>query len=100
MSSPKRLLEALSGLNAPGDGGLSREAAQALSEKIVKMSKADAITSRVTCSGSAVESTIIAFSPPVSAISGTIAPLRAAKWRLMVSAVAVEPVMATPANAG
>ncbi len=40
MSSPKRLLEALT---APGDGGLSREAAQALSEKIVKMSKADAI---------------------------------------------------------
>jgi predicted Zn-dependent protease len=40
MSSPKRLLDALS---APGDGGLSREAAQALSEKIVKMSKADAI---------------------------------------------------------
>ena len=43
MSSPKRLLEALVGFNAPGDGGLSREAAQALSEKIVKMSKADAI---------------------------------------------------------
>jgi predicted Zn-dependent protease len=40
MSSPKRLLDALT---APGDGGLSREAAQALSEKIVKMSKADAI---------------------------------------------------------
>jgi predicted Zn-dependent protease len=39
-SSPKRLLDALM---APGDGGLSREAAQALSEKIVKMSKADAI---------------------------------------------------------
>lgn len=43
MSSPKRLLDALTGVNAPGDGGLSREAAQALSEKIVKMSKADAI---------------------------------------------------------
>jgi predicted Zn-dependent protease len=40
MSSPKRLLDALT---APGDSGLSREAAQALSEKIVKMSKADAI---------------------------------------------------------
>ena len=39
-SSPKRLLEALT---APGDGGLSREAAQALSERIVKWSKADAI---------------------------------------------------------
>lgn len=43
MSSPKRLLDALSGVSAPGDSGLSREAAQALSEKIVKMSKADAI---------------------------------------------------------
>ena len=40
MTSPKRLLAALT---APGDAGLSREAAQALSEKIVKMSKADAI---------------------------------------------------------
>ncbi|MGH7655622.1 MAG: TldD/PmbA family protein [Gemmatimonadaceae bacterium] len=40
MSSPKRLLDALT---APGDSGLSRDAAQALSEKIVKMSKADAI---------------------------------------------------------
>jgi len=40
MSSPKRLLEALT---SPGDAGLSREAAQALSEKIVKLSKADAI---------------------------------------------------------
>ena len=39
-SSPKRLLDALT---APGDAGLSREAAQALSEKIVKWSKADAI---------------------------------------------------------
>jgi predicted Zn-dependent protease len=40
MSSPKRLLDALT---SPGDAGLSREAAQALSEKIVKLSKADAI---------------------------------------------------------
>ena len=35
-------------------------------------------TSRTTCSGSAEESTIIAFCPPVSAISGTIGPSRAA----------------------
>ena len=49
MSSPKRLLEALVGSNAPGDGGLSREAAQALSEKIVKMSKADAINVTDQC---------------------------------------------------
>ncbi|HEX7546257.1 MAG TPA: TldD/PmbA family protein [Gemmatimonadaceae bacterium] len=39
-ASPKQLLDALT---APGDAGLSREAAQALSEKIVKWSKADAI---------------------------------------------------------
>ncbi len=40
MASPKRLLDALT---APGDGGLSRAEAQALSEKIIKMSKADAV---------------------------------------------------------
>ena len=33
--------------------------------------KAEATTSRTTCSGSADESAIIAFWPPVSAISGT-----------------------------
>jgi hypothetical protein len=32
--------------------------------------KAEATMSRTACSGSAVESTIIALSPPVSAISG------------------------------
>ena len=42
MPSPKRLLDALV---APGDTGLSRDAAHALSEKIVKLSKADAIDS-------------------------------------------------------
>ena len=40
----------------------------------------------------------MALSPPVSAISGTIAPLRAARARLIVRAVAVDPVMATPAS--
>jgi hypothetical protein len=39
------------------------------------LSKADAITSRVTCSGNAVESTIIAFWPPVSAISVASGPV-------------------------
>jgi len=38
--------------------------------------------------------------PAVSAISGTMAPPRAASVRLMVKAVAVDPVMATPASAG
>ena len=36
--------------------------------------KAELITSSVTCSGSAVASTIMALMPPVSAISGTIGP--------------------------
>jgi hypothetical protein len=40
--------------------------------------KAEATTSRTTCSGSAVESTIMAFCPPVSAISGTMGPRFAA----------------------
>ena len=44
---------------------------------------AETITSSITCSGSAEESTSIAFSPPVSAISGTIGPERAASARSM-----------------
>jgi hypothetical protein len=62
--------------------------------------KAEAMTSRVTCSGSADESTIIAFCPPVSAISGMIGPSRSASVRLMARAVSVEPVKATPAISG
>ena len=37
--------------------------------------KAEVMTSSTTCSGSAVASTTIAFTPPVSAIRGTIAPV-------------------------
>ena len=62
--------------------------------------KLDATTSRVTCSGSAELSTIIAFCPPVSAISGMIAPSRAASPRLIARAVSVDPVNATPAISG
>ena len=40
MSAPKRLLEAVT---LPPEATISREAAQAICEKIVKMSKADAI---------------------------------------------------------
>ena len=47
---------------------------------------ADVITSSVTCSGSAVASTIMALMPPVSAISGTIGPSLAASARLMARA--------------
>ena len=58
-------------------------------------SKAEASTSPTTCSGSAVESTIIAFWPPVSAISGTLPP-RSASLRLISAATSVEPVNITP----
>ena len=64
------------------------------------LSKAETITSFATCSGRAVESTIIAFSPPVSAISAGIGPSRAARARLMRAAVSVEPVKATPDSRG
>ncbi len=46
---------------------------------------AEVITSSVTCSGSAVASTIMALMPPVSAISGTIGPSLAASVRLMTA---------------
>ena len=49
--------------------------------------KALSHTSSTTCSGSAVESTIIAFSPPVSAMKGTIGPSRAASARWIARAV-------------
>ena len=47
-------------------------------------SKADEITSPTTCSASALESTIMALRPPVSAMNGTGWPLRVrrpASWR-------------------
>ena len=56
------------------------------------------MTSSVTCSGSAVASTIMALMPPVSAISGAIGPSLAASVRLMMRATSVEPVKATPAT--
>src|SRR5947209_5342604 len=62
--------------------------------------KAEEMTSRVTCSGSADESTIIAFWPPVSATNGMIGPSRSASVRLIMRAVSVEPVKTTPASSG
>ena len=53
------------------------------------------MTSRVTCSGSADKSTIIAFCPPVSATNGIIGPSRSARVRLIMRAVSVEPVKTT-----
>ena len=58
------------------------------------------MTSRVTCSGSAELSTIIAFWPPVSAMNGMIGPSRSASVRLIIRAVSVEPVKTTPASSG
>ena len=60
-------------------------------------------TSATTCSASAEESTIIAFCPPVSAISGTGAPRRSGGRRARAGSAArpsVEPVNTTPARAG
>ena len=62
--------------------------------------KADCITASLTCSGSAVLSTTMALMPPVSAISGTMAPSLAARVRLMILATWVEPVNTTPATPG
>ena len=59
--------------------------------------KALCTTASVTCSGNAVLSTTIAFSPPVSAIRGTMGPSLAASVRLMTRATAVLPVKHTPA---
>ncbi len=53
--------------------------------------------SRTACSGSAVESTIMALRPPVSAISGAAGPAPAASARSMRIAVCVDPVKQTPA---
>ena len=60
--------------------------------------KAELITSSTTCSGRAVESTIMQFWPPVSAIKGIGPPGRWASCWLMVWAVWVEPVKAMPAT--
>ncbi|MNN29944.1 hypothetical protein D3C81_1435700 [compost metagenome] len=62
-------------------------------------SKAEDTTSATTCSASADESTIIAFWPPVSAISGIGRPAasrRPATLRCSRRATSVEPVNITP----
>ena len=56
--------------------------------------------SRTACSGSAVESTIIALSPPVSAMSGASGARCCAIARSMRRAVSVEPVKQTPSMRG
>ena len=61
---------------------------------------AEITTSSTTCSGSAEASASIALTPPVSAMSGTIGPARAASAALMRRAVSTEPVKAIPAMRG
>ncbi len=62
---------------------------------------AEASASFTSCSGSAEESAISAFWPPVSAMSVAIGPdARPASARLIARAVSVEPVKATPATRG
>ena len=56
--------------------------------------------SRTACSGSAVESTIIALSPPVSAISMASGAAVSASCRSISLATSVEPVKQTPAMRG
>ena len=58
------------------------------------------MTSRTTCSASAVESTIIALMPPVSAIKTASGLPTVASVRSIAQAVASEPVKHTPAMRG
>ena len=83
-----------------GDVVLQVEHAQRAAALAGALERAELITSRVTCSGSAELSTISAFCPPVSAISMAIGASRAASARLIARAVSVEPVKATPAMRG
>ena len=61
---------------------------------------AEATASRTACSGSAVESTIMALSPPVSAISMASGCAVAAICRSIRRATSMEPVKQTPAIRG
>ena len=64
------------------------------------LSKAELITSATSCSGSADESAISAFCPPVSAMSGMMRPPARGERAAIARAVSVEPVKATPATRG
>ena len=67
------------------------------------LSKAEAMTSATTCSASADESTIMAFCPPVSAMSGIGLPCRdrrVASCRWIRRATSVDPVNITAAVCG
>jgi hypothetical protein len=80
-----------------GDVGLDEQHAQA-EQRCPAELNAEATTSRTICSGSADESAISVFWPPVSAISGTSGPSLPASVRAIRRATSVEPVNATPAH--
>ena len=80
-----------------------RHSTRSAEQRCPALSKADAITSATTCSAKAEESTIIAFCPPVSAISGMGRPCadtRSASCAWISRATSVEPVNITPAASG
>jgi hypothetical protein len=71
-----------------------RNSTRSAEQRWPALSKAELSTSCTTCSGSAEESTIRAFWPPVSAISGMSQPSRAARSasvRLISCATSVDP---------
>ena len=76
-----------------------RQSTRSAEQRWPAESKAEAKTSATTCSGSAEESTISAFWPPVSAMNGTGRPSglsRPASCRWISRATSVEPVNTTP----
>ncbi len=93
--SPRRSSRSCRRRHPPG-----RTAPASAEQRWPALWNAEEMTSRVTCSGSAELSTIIAFWPPVSAMNGMIGPSRSASVRLIMRAVSVEPVKTTPASSG
>ena len=77
-----------------------RHSMRSAEQRCPALLNADVSVSRTTCSGSAELSTIIALTPPVSAISAASGPARAASAELIARAVSTEPVNATPATRG
>ena len=100
--SPKRSSRAAPSINARQGRAISSctHKSRSAEQRWPAERKAEVVTSSATCSSSAVESTIIALTPPVSAMSGTIKPGFSASARLIVLATSSDPVKTTPAQAG
>ncbi len=77
-----------------------RKSTRAAEQRCPALSKAERTQSRTTCSGSAVESTIIALMPPVSATNGMMALCRSESAFWIAQAVSLEPVKAMPPTRG